>query len=66
MNYFRSGTMALVRARFGIIAALIVPPSSLAAQTAETLVSSGDVGKHTSIVVDATNSAHIGYYDAKQ
>lgn len=56
--------MALVRARFAVVAILIATPLPLAAQVAETLVSTGDVGKHSSIVVDANNNPHIVYYDA--
>lgn len=56
--------MALVRACSGLVVVLLAVSPSLSAQTSETLDATGDVGKHTSIVVDATNSAHISYFDA--
>ena len=56
--------MALIRARSGVFAVLLLAPLSLAAQIPQTFDGDGrDVGKHTSITVDATNSPHISYFD---
>lgn len=55
--------MVLLRARFGVFAVLLAAPLSLPAQVPQVLHEGGDVGKHTSITVDATNDPYLSYFD---
>lgn len=56
--------MALIRARSGVVAVLLIVPLSLPAQIPQTFATDGDVGRHTSITVDASNNPRISYFDA--